>query len=327
MLYNPIPLKYLPTQGVTDKQVIEFSLSSNKWVVADNNAIIPTGMDHGDILIYDVSNGEFTPTINVPKTTMWFTEFFNIGTVNGNELDIFIDPSGNDTTGEGTEINPFATLGHVIETLNANKVYHYDSNMGITIKIGAGAYVFQTPITLYQNGIGKLVIEAFNNLDKPILNFEPSAADESMIRCFGDSITFNNLEFRNVDMTNNGVAIYSECRNIVLNNCGVVRQDEVTMNSMNLLLFCAAGGGMISDAYTVDNGIDRALTRLVDGIGNVNLISKDNASVTTDLAPITLDLNSTVTSLGTAPSFDAGGDYWDVSNGSRIYDTNGDKVS
>ena len=78
-------------------------------------------------------------------------EWVNVGSGNfPNSRNIYVDKSGNDTTGTGSNISPFLTLAKAIAIANAGNTT--DANQ-VAIYMGAGIYFEQNPIAITVSGI------------------------------------------------------------------------------------------------------------------------------------------------------------------------------
>ena len=83
----------------------------------------------------------YSPVVNVGETALEWAKRASITTA---DMDIYVDgTNGDDTTGDGSSSNPYATVQHAVDTVSSLIIAH-----DITIHVADGTYTLSTPITI-----------------------------------------------------------------------------------------------------------------------------------------------------------------------------------
>lgn len=334
-MYNPIPLKYLE-KGTGPGQVLVYNDLTQKWEVKtftlnDLDQISISSPSVGETLIYN-SSGEFVNSPSALKSYDEFIEAFGYGQVDGQDFEIYLDPLGDDVAGDGTSANPFQSLAKASEVLYGNNVIFSNFMMRPNIILAPGVYNINQELYFNNTGDAGFNIKAQDPLDKPIIdiNLPMATGTEHAIRLLGTGVfNVSNLEFRTPDVAGSQIApIKCRARYCQIFDCGAIRSDEINYGQFPYFIHANNNAYVyIKDAYTVDNGTNRALDRLVLAERGSRAMTHDVASVTTANEPFHATYFAEIANIGTLPSFDSVGNYYLVASIGIIRDANGDKVN
>lgn len=120
-------------------------LSSNDPVTGAPNKQQPssefqeTGLLREEPLLRDHINWQFN------NIDLWIEYLTSVTSTIVVDTTIYVDTAGNDTTGDGTLLNPFASPHKALESLNGVPI---SSDTTVTILCNAGEYTFTTPIVV-----------------------------------------------------------------------------------------------------------------------------------------------------------------------------------
>jgi len=182
------------------------------------------------------------------STTTWAT----IGQPPAAAKTYYVSLAGNDTTGDGSLLNPYRTLGHAL--VAANGVASLPNNP-VVISVGAGDFI-ENPLTISAEGIS-IIGSAMQSTNIIPLN---SAANLF-------HITANNVQISNLSLT------ASDTSTPCAINQATTGEGSVYYNNI-LVLFFQTGFSISASGHS-----PTFMLNSVQGIGNGTFFTSNNASV------------------------------------------------
>lgn len=132
-------------------------LNTNSAFNQGSFKILASSADYPEIVQEDLANGgniyqlpfaKFTKSINGIAT--FVSELESAGYIKGNTT-IYVSPSGNDASGDGSEGYPFKTIQHAVDSISKDL-----ANRDITIDIATGTYSEEILVSGFYGGVLKI---------------------------------------------------------------------------------------------------------------------------------------------------------------------------
>lgn len=270
-----VTISVAPTGGFSDD--VDLSFSGSNGITGSFNPATVTGADGDSVLTISVPGGLAAGTYDVTVTGDAGAESdsVNISVVVIDGSTLFVDPSGDDGTGDGTAGNPFATITQAL-TVVAD---------GGTIFVNDGTYDSETfPITI----AGNVTIQGESEAGTVIDNGS-SATDVIYIDgSAGGSLTISNLT---IEGGSDGIQIAGaadlDASNITIRDFG---DRALHMNGAGSSSVTVDGGTFTAGAGTGSDIVEVNNTGVTLSLSNVDI----DGSASTDPSPEGIDVKEAV---------------------------------
>ncbi len=174
---------------------------------------------------------------------------------------IYVDKSGNDTTGNGSNLSPFLTIAKAISIANAGDTS--DSNQ-VAIYIGAGIYFESNPIAITVSGIN---IIGSSSIGTWIAPMDPTL---NLLTMTNGIVTLQNCLFQAIPSTSTATCIVvTGTFTLYITSCSFrFFQNALSCNGINT----NQSAGIFNNCIFVDNGTSCSLGAGTIIIGNSQII-------------------------------------------------------
>jgi hypothetical protein len=199
-------------------------------------------------------------------------EWVNVGTgsfpVSRN---IYVDKSGNDTIGTGSNISPFLTIAKAISIANAGDTS--DSNQ-VAIYVGAGIYFELNPIAITVSGINIIGSSAIGTW------IAPADPTSTLLSMTNGIVTFDNCLFQAIPTTSTAPCmVMNGTFTLYLTSCSFrFFQSALICNGVNT----NDSAGIFNNCIFVENGTSCTLSAGTIIMGNSQIIGSLSGTSTHD---------------------------------------------